>query len=196
VHDRAHSLPRESESSDSKQRIFAFSNESNEKRPSGSTTPPHTQRIYSGSSSHDRGDTETVSEDRSERQNKELESYSINEVRSRQGYEIEQARTILEQKKSDLSREEYELEKTELELRSYKLQKEYEEDERLTKEELRKLRQKEDVQEEKRRLTGKRIYLWFCCQCGDGPSEVTYVSTCLECDHPRCGDCTVQTIKA
>jgi hypothetical protein len=39
-------------------------------------------------------------------------------------------------------------------------------------------------------------YVWFCCQCGDGPSAVKYVSICTECNHPRCGACTVATTKA
>jgi flagellar capping protein FliD len=55
-----------------------------------------------------------------ERQRKELESDRINEIRSQQ-YEIEQARTALEQKKSDLSKEEYELEEAVLEFRSLRL---------------------------------------------------------------------------
>ena len=38
---------------------------------------------------------------------------------------------------------------------------------------------------------GKRRYMWFCCQCGDGPSDVDYVSNCTDCDHPRCRFCGV-----
>ncbi|KAE9365297.1 hypothetical protein N431DRAFT_549536 [Stipitochalara longipes BDJ] len=39
----------------------------------------------------------------------------------------------------------------------------------------------------------KRRYMWFCCQCGDGPSDVDYVSSCTECYHPRCRTCKVAT---
>jgi hypothetical protein len=39
----------------------------------------------------------------------------------------------------------------------------------------------------------KQRYMWYCCQCGDGPSDVDYVSCCTECYHRRCGACSVKT---
>jgi hypothetical protein len=41
----------------------------------------------------------------------------------------------------------------------------------------------------------KKRYVWYCCQCGDGPNEVHYVGACLECYHPRCGGCSVKATK-
>jgi hypothetical protein len=41
----------------------------------------------------------------------------------------------------------------------------------------------------------KRRVTWFCCQCQAGPNETNYVPSCLECYHPQCGDCTVETTK-
>jgi hypothetical protein len=42
----------------------------------------------------------------------------------------------------------------------------------------------------------KRRYMWFCCQCGDGPSDSEYVSNCTECYHRRCGTCSVNNKRA
>lgn len=43
--------------------------------------------------------------------------------------------------------------------------------------------------------SGKRIFIWFCCQCGKGGHMVNYVVQCLECFHSRCGDCPVERTK-
>jgi hypothetical protein len=42
----------------------------------------------------------------------------------------------------------------------------------------------------------RRRYMWFCCQCGDGPSDVDYVTSCTDCFHPRCNGCEVATKRA
>jgi hypothetical protein len=34
-------------------------------------------------------------------------------------------------------------------------------------------------------------YRWHCCQCGDGPNSLTYVTGCLSCYHPRCDECSI-----
>lgn len=41
-----------------------------------------------------------------------------------------------------------------------------------------------------------RRYTWYCCRCGSGPSEINYVTDCLDCYHPRCAGCSVATTKA
>jgi hypothetical protein len=41
----------------------------------------------------------------------------------------------------------------------------------------------------------KRLYIWFCCECGDGPSSVKIIPACPECSHRRCDTCTVTTTK-
>jgi hypothetical protein len=41
----------------------------------------------------------------------------------------------------------------------------------------------------------KRLYTWFCCHCGDGPSSVKIIPACPQCYHRRCDDCTTTTTK-
>jgi hypothetical protein len=33
------------------------------------------------------------------------------------------------------------------------------------------------------------IYLYICCQCGDGPKSVNIQPRCIGCNHEACGDC-------
>ena len=35
---------------------------------------------------------------------------------------------------------------------------------------------------------------WHCCQCGDGPNSLTYVTACFSCYHTRCTECSVLTL--
>jgi hypothetical protein len=203
VRERAHSPPRESESSGSKQRT-SCRNEGTERRPKGSATPPRTQSTYPESSSRERRNSETNSDDEVKRQSNELKAYTlINEMRSQRENEIEQAHRALEEKKAALSEEDYELEKTKLKLRSYKLQSEREEVERLKKLDLdiRKLHEK-DAQEERERLrTTQKVRnpvaewdshqrWWICCQDRREVDSRLWGEYCPDCSHSRCESCT------
>ncbi|CAI6300452.1 unnamed protein product [Periconia digitata] len=33
---------------------------------------------------------------------------------------------------------------------------------------------------------------WYCCQCGEGGNNPSYVDDCTQCYHTRCSSCTIQ----
>lgn len=38
-------------------------------------------------------------------------------------------------------------------------------------------------------------YVWFCCNCRDGPKTCTIQPACCNCGHERCGGCTIEPQK-
>lgn len=37
--------------------------------------------------------------------------------------------------------------------------------------------------------------VWYCCQCGDGPNNISLVTGCPMCGHRRCSSCNIEPQK-
>ncbi|KAH6615255.1 hypothetical protein C7974DRAFT_61809 [Boeremia exigua] len=36
--------------------------------------------------------------------------------------------------------------------------------------------------------------VWYCCTCGDGPMETSYISSCHSCQHLMYSNCSVESV--